>query len=151
MLLVKTKTRQSDIHGLGLFAGQFIPKGTAVWKVTPGFDQRFTEEEILALPELLQTYLCKYAYRSKKSGLYIFAADDGKYVNHSDNPNCFSEYSDDEEEAVCVATVDIQIGEEITDDYNSFEEDIGKDSVLNLIAEKYKLADEQDPRLKHSI
>ncbi len=32
MLLVRTARRPSDIHGMGLFADQFIPAGTATWR-----------------------------------------------------------------------------------------------------------------------
>jgi SET domain-containing protein len=53
MVLVKTKVKESPIHGLGLFADQFIPKGTEIWRFTPGFDQKFTREQILASPEIL--------------------------------------------------------------------------------------------------
>lgn len=148
MLLVKTKIQPSKIHGLGLFADEFIPKGKEIWRFTPGFDQKFTREQILVFPELLQIYMYKYGWRSKKSKLYIFSVDDGKYFNHSDNPNCLSEYRDNEEEVVTIAIQDIQIGEEILDNYNSFEFENSNDSVLDEIAEKYKLRDELDPRLK---
>ncbi|HEY9586021.1 MAG TPA: hypothetical protein VJJ27_00060 [Candidatus Paceibacterota bacterium] len=50
MLLIKTKVKSSKIHGLGLFADQFIPEGTEIWRFTPGFDQKFTGEQLLALP-----------------------------------------------------------------------------------------------------
>ena len=32
MLLVKTTLRPSEVHGLGLFADEFIPKGIAIWR-----------------------------------------------------------------------------------------------------------------------
>ena len=148
MLLIKTKIRESKIHGIGLFADEFIPKGTEIWKFTPGFDQKFTREQILSFPDLLQIYIYKYSWRSKKSKLYIFSADNGKYFNHSDNPNALSEYRDDEEEVVTVATKDIEIGEEILDNYNSFDDEKSGDDVLDEIAEKFQLEDELDPRLK---
>lgn len=148
MLLIKTKIRESKIHGIGLFADQFIPKGTEIWKFTPGFDQKFTREQILSFPDLLQIYIYKYSWRSKKSKLYIFSADNGKYFNHSDNPNALSEYRDNEEEVVTVATKDIEIGEEILDNYNSFDDEKSGDDVLDEIAEKFQLEDELDPRLK---
>jgi SET domain-containing protein len=151
MLLVKTRVKESKIHGLGLFADQFIPRGTEVWKFTPGFDLRFTREQILAFPETLQIYLYTYSWKSKKSKLYCFSSDNGKFFNHSDNPNVLSEYRDGEEEVVTIALRDIQIGEEITDNYNSFEQEKDEDNVLDEIAEKYHLVDELDPRLKDKI
>lgn len=151
MLLVKTKVKESNIHGLGLFADQFIPRGTEIWRFTPGFDLRFTREQILSFPEALQIYIYKYSWRSKKSKLYCFSSDDGKFFNHSENPNVLSEYQDNEEEVITVAIKDIQAGEEILDNYNSFEDEKSDGDVLDEIAERYKLKDELDPRFKEKI
>lgn len=133
---------------MGLFADERIPKGTEIWKFTPGFDQKFTREQILDFPSLLQIYIYKYCWRSKKSRLYCFSADNGKYFNHSTTPNVLSEYRDDEEEVVTVALRDIEIGEELLDDYNSFEYEKSEDDVLDEIAKKFALEDELDPRFK---
>ena len=38
MLLVKTKLNISPIHGIGLFAVEFIPAKTIVWKFHPAID-----------------------------------------------------------------------------------------------------------------
>ena len=148
MLLVKTKVLLSPLHGYGLFADEFIPKGMEIWRFTPGFDQRFTREQILSWPDLLQIYIYKYCWRSKKSKLYCFSADDGKYFNHSEEPNVLSEYSDNEEEVVTRALRDIKSGEELTDNYNSFEDERSEGDVLDEIAEKFHLKDELDPRFK---
>ena len=60
MLLVRTKVKESRIHGIGLFADQAIKKGTEVWRYTPGFDQKFTREQILAFPDALQIFIYTY-------------------------------------------------------------------------------------------
>ncbi len=146
MLCVKTKIKESKIHGIGLFADEFIKKGTVIWRFTPGFDIKFTEEQILSFPDLVQIYLSKYTWKSKKSGLYCFCTDDGKFFNHSDNQNCFSEYLSDEDESQVFAIRDIEIGEELTDNYSSFEDD--EENVLDYIHKKYNLVDELDPRTK---
>jgi SET domain-containing protein len=83
MLFVKTKVLPSKIHGLGLFADEFIPKGTIIWKFTPGFDLKFTKEQIKSVPKQVQEYLETYCWLSKKSGKYCFSSDNGKYFNHS--------------------------------------------------------------------
>ena len=151
MMLVNTKVKESNIHGLGLFADQFIPRGTEIWRFTPGFDLKFTREQILSFPEALQIYIYKYSWRSKKSKLYCLSSDDGKFFNHSENPNVLSEYRDNEEEVITVAIKDIQAGEEILDDYNSFEDEKSDGDVLDEIAEKYCLKDELDPRFKERV
>ncbi len=148
MLLVKTIVKKSKIHGLGLFADEFIPKGTKVWQFTPGFDQKFTREQVLNFPDLVQIFLYKYTHHSRKSSQYILCSDYGNFFNHSDDPNCLSGYEDGQEEVVTYATKDIQLGEEMTDNYSSFEEVHDEDNILEEIAQKFKLGDELDPRLK---
>lgn len=37
MLLIKTKLDLSKIHGVGLFADEFIAKGTKIWEYRPNF------------------------------------------------------------------------------------------------------------------
>ena len=127
MLFVKTKVLPSKIQGLGLFADEFIPKGTIIWKFTPEFDLKFTKEQISKFPKQVQEYLGTYCWLSKKSGKYCFSSDNGKYFNHSNNPNSLSAYYKNEEEVVTKAVRDIQKGEEITDDYSTFEKDFKED------------------------
>jgi len=61
MLLVKTKLKSSKIDGIGLFANEFIKKGTIIWKYHPLFEKIITTEEIEALektPKKNNTSLC---------------------------------------------------------------------------------------------
>lgn len=148
MMLVKTTVKPSKIHGLGVFADEPASKGAVIWKFTPGFDLRFTREQILSFPPLIQIYLYKYGWRGKKSKLYCLASDNGRYFNHSENPNCRSRHQEGEEEIITLALRDIAAGEELTDDYNSFEYEHSDNDVLDYIAKKYNLIDELDPRLK---
>src|SRR3989344_8593324 len=123
MICVKTKIGPSKINGIGLFADEFIPKGAIIWKFTPGFDLKFTKGQIKKFPKQVQEYLETYCWLSKKSGKYCFASDNAKYFNHSKNPNSLSAYYKNEEEVVTKAIQDIQKGEEITDNYSTFEKD----------------------------
>lgn len=122
MLLVKTKLGMSKISGIGLFADQFIPKGTIIWKYTEGVDLKITDEK---LAELEKEYpledLKKYLYRSKSSNLHILCGDDGRFINHAFAPNTLDTSEDDE--GFTVASKDIAPGEEITSDYNGFDKD----------------------------
>lgn len=122
MLLVKTKLGLSKISGIGLFADQFIPKDTIIWKFTEGVDVKITDER---LQELENEYplkdLKKYLYRSKSSHLHILCGDDGRFINHSFEPNTTDTSEDDE--GFTIASHDIQPGDEITSDYHGFDED----------------------------
>ncbi len=121
MLLVKTKIGPSKIHRIGLFADQFIPKGTIIWKFTPGFDLKLTEKQIKTFPNELQDYLNIYTWPSKELGKYCFASDNGKFFNHAKNPNTISPHYDDEEEIITLANRDILAGEEITGNYKEYD------------------------------
>ena len=115
-MLVKTKIAQSPIDGLGLFAAEFIPKGTRTWEFTPGFDHEFTPAQMKALPQSAQDFLHTYSYISPKTGNYILPADDERFTNHSDNPSTGVVENPDGED-FDIAARDIHPGEEITADY----------------------------------
>lgn len=121
-MLIKTVAGPSIVAGTGLFADEFIPRGTIVWEFTPGIDEAFTKAEVEDLPEPKQSEILSlfHAYISKQTGLYINCGDNAKYVNHSYNPNIILRHGDQEE--ICYAIRDIQKGEEITENYNDFDE-----------------------------
>jgi len=149
MLYIHTKVKASPIHGLGCFTEEPIAKGALIWKFMSTFDQKLTKEEITSLPELAQIYLATYAYKSKKTGLYILAADNAKYFNHSTEPNSETKFETNEDEDVTYALRDIKAGEEMTIDYSSFENNYGtEENALEEIFKTYNLTDEVDPRLK---
>ncbi len=65
MLRVKTKLGLSSINGVGLFADQFIPKGSTTWEYDPGFDPSYSEEEAVATAGALREEV------EKAGGVYI--------------------------------------------------------------------------------
>jgi uncharacterized protein len=124
MLLIKTKIEASKISGTGLFANQFIPKGTKIWKFQPGFDLETEKNELDKLPEIAKKSFLKYAYFNSDTNKYILCFDDARFFNHSDNPNCIEEkYSEEEGEGITVAARDIQKGEELTSNYREYDAD----------------------------
>lgn len=117
MLRVKTKLKNSNVHGMGLFADEFIPKGTITWKFDPEFDTAFTDEQVKRMPEVAQLIFWHYAYLDKEIGKYILCSDDQRFINHSNSVfNIKSTTKFD------TAMVDINIGEELICNYNGFEE-----------------------------
>lgn len=120
MLLVQTLAKPSEIHGIGVFADERIPKGTVVWKFDPVFDLVFSPEEFERLGELQRNLIRHYGYLSTASGKWIFVTDDYRFANHSIKNNINSipivgaEFCD-------VAGRDIDIGEELTLNYQTFD------------------------------
>lgn len=120
MMLIKAAAHRSSIHGLGLFAAESISAGQIVWEFTPGVDEAFTREEVELLSEPRRSEILSlvHSYISQYSGKYVVNNDDGKYFNHSPNPNVIDGV--DEE---CIAARDIVAGEELTIDYRKFPEE----------------------------
>jgi SET domain-containing protein len=112
MLRVKTKTKKSNIHGIGLFADQYIKKGTLIWEFVEGFDMKFTEEEFEKLPRPTRDYIRNcYGWKNPETGLIYLSGDEDRYVNHSYRPNMVNER----------AAKNIKKGEELTEDYFEFD------------------------------
>jgi hypothetical protein len=113
------QVRETADRGKGLFAKEFIPKGTIVCfecsncKVVSaselGYD-KMSEKEKMALLD--------YAYR-KKDGTFVLPCDETRYLNHSCNANILTaDFGFD------IVVRDIKKGEEATYDYRDFYEDV---------------------------
>ena len=109
MLLIKTYLDKSAIHGLGVFAGEFIRKGTKVWRFVPGFDRVWSPREFAKLPKQARAYILHHGYRV--DGEILLTCDHDHHMNHSFNSNtCWRS-------GHIVARRDIAKGDEITNDY----------------------------------
>ena len=114
MLFVKTQIGVSQIHGIGLFAAEFIPRGTVTWQYHPDLDPAYSEEDILRMPDAAREVFFKYAYYDKDLERYVLCSDNQRFINHEANsPNILSTPRRD------VAARDIQAGEELVCDYNA--------------------------------
>jgi uncharacterized protein len=121
MMLVKTEKRRSTIHGLGLFAAEFIPAGTPTWRFTPGLDQAIHPSSIRSLNSHNLPWFLTYAYWDIKTGLYVLCSDDARYMNHSDEPTVRGDYEEEPVFGVDIAIRDLQPGDELTCDYRTFD------------------------------
>ena len=120
MLLVKASAQPSPLHGLGLFAREFIPKGTPFWRFEPGFDRAFTPEQFATLPEPAHAHLRHYAYLDVATGHWILNGDLTIFMNHSSSPNTGA-LPAAKEPVLTVALQDIAPDEELTCDYFAFD------------------------------
>lgn len=110
MLLVKTKIGPSRIQGIGLFASEFIPQGTPVWKFMPGFDIKISKNQLELLSQPARETFLKYAYLNPKTKKYVLCFDNARFFNHSDEPNVVSTDSPEDEEGIDIAARDIKGG-----------------------------------------
>ena len=126
-MLVRNYLDKSSIHGLGVFAGEVIRKGTKIWEFTPSIDLILTENDVSRLSNIQTEWLLTYVYRELTIGKLILCSDNAKYFNFSATPNTggsgedtFSSY----------AIRDIKEGEELT---FSVSEDIDAKSKLGSV------------------
>ena len=120
MLLILVEVRASPIHGLGAFAVAPIAKGTPVWRFTPGFDLDLDPAEVECQPEHFRSVLLHYGYLDSRLQRYILCCDDARFINHAEEPNLTSDYSQDRY-GVDIAARDIAAGDELTIDYGLVE------------------------------
>ncbi len=98
--------------GNGLFATSFIPRGTVTW-VLDVLDREIPPADMAAYDQQIREVLLTYSFRNSK-GNYIFCWDNGRYINHSFHANCcLTPYNFE------IAIMDINAGEELTDDYGT--------------------------------
>src|ERR1700733_8770305 len=87
MLLVRTKLRVSEIHGIGLFAAERRAEGTPVWRYLEAFDVAVPRSVVEKLSPPARDQLEKYAYLDDETDSYELAGDDARFFNHADQPN----------------------------------------------------------------
>lgn len=117
MILVRTQIGLSEVHGIGLFAAEFILKGTITWRYEPDFDAAYSEGALLRMSEAAKEQFLKYAYYDKELERYILCSDDQRFINHESNhPNIISTPRQD------IAARDILPGEELLCDYNCYDD-----------------------------
>ena len=98
--------------GFGVFATQFIPKGTITWALDE-LDQILEADYLDTVDKYKGEVIKKYAYRNQ-DGKFVLCWDLGKYVNHSFHANCMGTAYEFE-----IAIRDIYPGEQLTDDYGT--------------------------------
>lgn len=121
--MVRTKLEKSETHGIGLFAAEFIKKGTVTWRFMPGLDLIVPEDILLQISESARAQFLNYCYVDKNTKHFILCFDDERFINHSENPNIGQRKVGNEIEGVEVALCDIEEGEELKCDYNVYDLD----------------------------
>ena len=116
MFYVKIKLQQSRIHGIGLFADEDISTGKAVYCGNPKLDLLLTDKEFLKLSVNEQGTIKHYGYFDKYLKKWHLAFDDIRFCNHSSDGNISLKNNK------LVAARNIKKGEEITQNYEEFEE-----------------------------
>jgi len=114
MIIPCTKvTYINDTKGNGVVATERIPLGTVTW-VFDDLDREIPMAMLDSMSEPCRDAVLTYSYRNNKGNL-IFCWDNERFINHSFKPNCcLTPYRFE------LAIRDIQPGEELTNDYGTF-------------------------------
>ena len=110
---IEYEIKPSTIGGNGLFVKNFVPKHSLIWKYSPGRNVKVFNSEKSAREYL--SSLCEENQYEWISHVYSFdgvvneICDDGKYWNHSENPNSGSGINNDWDSTY--AKRDIEAGE----------------------------------------
>ena len=117
MLLIPTYVAPSRIEGVGVFAAEDIPAGTLIWRLDPTFDRLLTTEQIAGLSDLHQSFVERYGYPYPHDpSLIIIELDNGRFMNHSSQPN--TRFDDPD---AGYTRVGIPAHEELTCNYSEFD------------------------------
>ena len=108
----------SPTHGTGIFAQQFIPAGTRVWS----FDDSMyvcTADELKAYDSETLRKALLAGYLHEPTERFIWYQDGMQFVNHAEGAAANIGTGDWRplEDDGCIATRDIEAGEEIFEDY----------------------------------
>jgi SET domain-containing protein len=122
MLQIISYIKESTIPnaGYGVFTAQDIKKDDIVWKFNEKTVKILTESDIESINngEIKKTIL---TYSYKIDNIYYYDLTDGKFINHSDNPNLIEVNS---------VLNEIDIKPEIPFKYSIAARDIKKDEEL---------------------
>jgi hypothetical protein len=127
------EVRDSDF-GRGLFATEFSPAGSLVWQYNNGvnimeYDEQSANAHIATLTFQEAQRFLDLTYGQR--GLLSEVLDDGKYMNHSENPNCSTSKGGN-----TYAVRDIHPGDELYEDYRTFDHP----KFLYPLLDKYECA-----------
>lgn len=106
---VKTEVRQSGVHGRGVYAGQFISKGTRIIEYT---GERVSWE---SAPDDNGPHTFNFGLDNGDVINPEVGGNDARWINHSCDPNC--EAIEEDDRIFIYAKRNIQAGEELLYDY----------------------------------
>ena len=152
--------KKTDDKGLGVFAREAIKKGSIVWRHVPGLYVAYDEHSFKAMIEKMShaevVYELTHCFGlADFPGCVIQVLDDGALINHSSNANLVTNNSAPADASLnvnsrdylntvtkvllddryaLIATRDIEIGEEYTNNYNA---DCAEPPYFDILYEQY--------------
>ena len=122
--------RRSNIHGKGVFATTFIPKGTSIVEYKGKRILEDAADEQYGNDESAHTFLFLLENQIVIDANYH--GNSARWINHSCDPNC--EANEDNGRVYIDALRDITVGEELSYDYNLIVEERYTPALKRLYA-----------------
>jgi SET domain-containing protein len=119
MLHISYKLDISKYHGIGLFAGEDLPKGTLIYTPSPLLDVNLTQEQFDSLADSEKREVQWWGFFDEPSQKWHVDFDVTHFINHSYDANITQNL--EHKDAYLIATRDIKKGEELTQNYLEFE------------------------------
>lgn len=114
MMIIKNYVAPSDVHGVGVFAGEDIAEGTCIYEFVEGVDIVMTRDQAAAHGAEFARFMRIFAYVDPADRTMVISIDNSRFMNHADQPNTAWD------QRYGWATRDIERGYEITCDYFAF-------------------------------
>ena len=146
MLTVKTYLDQSTVHGIGLFADQFISKDKEIWVFNPHVDLVYSEEQwnLLRSSISVESFASLRRLSFKEKGSFILCIDNSQFMNHSsERANVYQV----DHENIMRASKDIQRGEELLCNYFEYSD---HDDFHNLVLKRREKMEEFSEKVRDS-
>jgi len=124
MYLVPVEVKKSSIDGMGVFALDKVRSGEVVWKFDKTHDRTLTVDEVASLTSEEKLAIDRIGYLSPITNRYVYPPEDdaARFTNHSLQNNLSVRVDKDvSEEPYFVANRDIEVGEELTNNYLEFD------------------------------
>lgn len=119
MIHIKYKLKASGLHGIGLFTDEPLKKGQLVYTASPILDLNITQEQFNSLDQKEKEEILWWGFFDEPSQKWHVDFDVSKFINHSREATVTQDSS--HADAYLVATRDLGVGEEITQNYLEFE------------------------------
>ena len=116
MLIVETYIDVSPGKGIGLFAKEYIAKGSVYWVRDENFDKIFLQNQLEQYPKLASDFIKIHGFLEQTGDWYL-CGDNARFSNHSRLPNTENHFDYLGRIQYSIATENISPGNEIFCDY----------------------------------
>lgn len=132
--MINTGFKDIKGKGIGLVTKEFIRKGTIIFSFTNPYTKLITEEEYKNLINMGDANAIRTGCKVLPNYFVVYNSDEPnkcEFINHSFNPTMIYYFG------LCIASRDINVGEELTLDYSFIVSESNKDTFIDSESNKW--------------